>query len=537
MLRYAFRLHRWGMIGYTAVAALSTYVQSAAYVQAAGDSPAARAAFARSMGALAAQLTYLLPPPHRLDTLAGYVAWRAYGVLPLVLAIWAVAAAAGAVRGDEEKQLVDTWLAEGVSRARVVASRVAAFAGASLVATAAGGVFAMLGAARFDPLSPGAVAAQTLALWLFTLACFALCILVAQLVSTTRGAQMACAALLFVLYLCDVPGRTQHSLDWLSWVSPFGWYRASDALVPGGHLDLAGVVLSGAVAVLATVGAALAFARRDLRGALLARPTSVRRERDVRPSPLLAWPVARLLHRERLVLAGWAVAVAVMAVFMVSIAHGAVDSLLGVPSLRAFITRGAGGDPYRAFIATFWFGIAQLLIACFAIHVVSIWGADDTEGILAAELTTPRRRWAVIAERAAAATIGIALLVAIGSLATALTAAAAGTNLDAGGVLQASLLLVPFALTFAAVGAVADAQWPRAVVGVLGGLAFVSFMINELAPLMSWPSWVANLSVFQLYGVPLLLGVNWGGLWAMLAIVVLGFGLATLLIQRRDVVT
>jgi putative exporter of polyketide antibiotics len=537
MLRYAFRLHRWGMIGYTAVLAFSTYVQAAAYVQAAGNTAEGRATFARSMGALAAQLTYLLPPPHRLDTLAGYIEWRAYGVLPLALAIWAVAAAAGAVRGDEERQLVDSWLAEGVSRTRVVASRMAAFAAVSLIATAAGGVLAIAGAASYDPLSPGAVAGQTLALWLFAVACFALCFLVAQLAATTRGAQMAGAALIFVLYLCDVPGRTQQSLDWLSWVSPFRWYRATDVLVPGGHLDVAGVLLSAAVAIVATVLAALAFARRDVRAPLLSRPASARPERDVRPSPLLAWPVARLLYRERLVLLGWAVIVVLLAVFMVSISRGVVDSLLGLPSMRAFITRGTTGDPHRAFIATFWFGLAQLLIAGFAVHVVSIWGADDTEGILASELTTPRHRWAIVAERAAAATVGIALLVAAGSLTTALIAASSGTSLDAGGVLQASLLMVPFALTFAAVGAVADAQWPRAVVGVLGGLAFVSYMIFELAPFLNWPSWVSNLSVFRLYGTPLLTGVNWGGLWAMLAVVAVGFGLATLLMERRDVVT
>ncbi|HEY4025949.1 MAG TPA: hypothetical protein VGO86_05920, partial [Candidatus Dormibacteraeota bacterium] len=102
---------------------------------------------------------------------------------------------------------------------------------------------------------------------------------------------------------------------------------------------------------------------------------------------------------------------------------------------------------------------------------------------------------------------------------------------------QASWLLVPFALTFAAAGAVADAEWPRAVVGVLGILAFASFLIYELAGLMGWPSWVANLSVFQLYGTPLLTGVNWSGRWAMLAVVVVGFGLATLLMQRREVAT
>lgn len=536
MLRYAFRLHRWGLVGYGALLAFSTYVQSAAFQQSTGGTAAGRATFARSMNLLAAQLPYLLPPAHRLDTLAGYVAWRAYGAMPLVFAVWAVAAATGAVRGDEEKQLVDTWLARGISRARLVATRLGAFGAAALLATVVGGLFAMLGAASVEPLNAGAVAAQTFALWLFTITCFAICVLLAQLFATTRGAQMLCAAAMVVLYMLDVVGRTQPSLRWLAWLSPFTWYEATDVLVPGGHLDVAGVLLSAGVTLAAAALAALAFARRDVRGPLIERPAREQRVvADVAPSPLLGWPVARLLYRERTILLGWASILAVMAVFMVSITRSAVDSLLAVPGLRGFLTHGAGGDPYRAFIASFWFGFAQLLLAGFAIHLVSTWGADDTEGILASELSAPRHRWAVLLERAAAAVIGIVALVAIGSVSTYVAAAAAGTSLDVPGVVKASLLLVPFALTFAAVGAMAVAQWPRAVVGVLGGLAFLSYMVAELGPLLRWPAWVTNLSVFQLYGTPLLTGVNWGGLWAMAGVVVIGFAIATALLQRREV--
>jgi hypothetical protein len=41
--------------------------------------------------------------------------------------------------------------------------------------------------------------------------------------------------------------------------------------------------------------------------------------------------------------------------------------------------------------------------------------------------------------------------------------------------------------------------------------------------------------VFSLYGTPLTGGIDWVGLWIMSGITVAGFGLATVLIQRRDV--
>jgi putative exporter of polyketide antibiotics len=535
MLRNAFRLHRWGLIGYGVVLFISTYVQAAAFMQVAGTTAASRAAFARSMSSLAAQLSYILPQPFRLDTLAGYVQWRAYGPLALVVMIWAIAAAAGAVRGDEDKQLVDYWLAARVSRARLVASRLAAFGLASLVAAALGGLGYVAGAAPYESVSLGAVAGKTLSLWLFMLSVFALCYLVAQFIASIRGAQAAGTGVVVVLYLLDVLGRTNHSFDGLSWVSPFKWYDATTVLAPGGNLDAAGIALSVSAIAVGGVLSALVFARRDVRGALFALPHREAPARDVAPSLLLSWPVARLLYRQRWIVAGWALITAAMAVYMVGIAHSVVDSAISLPGMREFLTHSSGGDPYRGFIAAFWFGISQLLLAGFAVHLVSGWATDDTEGILTSVLSMPVHRWAVIAERAAAALAGTVVVVAVGSLAAAAMAAGVGTPLDTAAVFRASWLLIPFALTYAAVGAVASADFPRAAVGVLGVLAFLSFLVYELAPLLKWPAWAANLSVQQLYGTPFLTGVFWNGLWAMLAVVVVGFGLATLLMQRREV--
>ena len=537
MLRYAFRLHRWGWIGYGIVLLVGMSVQAAAFVQVAGSTAASRAAFAHDMGVLAAQLSYILPAPFRLDTLDGYVQWRAYGPFALVVMIWAIAAAAGAARGDEDRQLVDYWLAARVSRARVVASRLAAYGLASLAAAVLGALGFAVGVVRYESLNLGGLAGKTLTLWLLMLALFGLCYLVAQLVASTRAAQAAGAAVVVVLYLVDVLARSDHSFDGLAWVSPFKWYDATTVLAPGGHLDAAGVALSVALVVVTSVLSALAFMHRDVRGSLFPRRAREARAKDAAPSPLLAWPVARLLYRQRWIVVGWALGTGAMALYMVSIAHTVVDAAIGLPGMRDFLTHSSGGDPYRGFIAAFWFGIAQLLLAGFAVHLVSGWASDDTEGILTSVLSMPVHRWAVIGERFAAAVVGTGVVVAVGSLAAAATAAGVGTTLDAASVFRASWVLIPFTLTYAAVGAAASADFPRAAVGVLGMLAFASFLIYELGPLLQWPAWASDLSVQQLYGTPFLTGVFWNGLWAMVAVVIAGFGLAVLLMQRREVGT
>lgn len=534
MLRHALRLQRWGMVGFGFTFAVATLVNAAAYSQVAGSTAASRAEFARSMSALAPQVSYLYRLPYRLDTLAGYVQWRAYGAIELVVAVWAIVAAVRAARGDEEKGLIDSWLAAGISRPCLILSRLTGFGAAALVAAVGAGLGTLLGGAGYESISLARVAGATIALWLLMVTCFALCYLAAQLPAATRGAQGVAGAFIVLLYLLNAAARSQPSLGSVAWISPFKWYDATDVLAPGGRLNAAGVALSIAVTLGAAGLAALAFARRDVGGGLFARAVPTAKARDVPPSLALGWPVARLLYRQRGVLLAWALATVVLALFMVSIARTAVDSLIDVPGMRDDLAR-LGSDPYQAFIALFWFGIAQLLLAGFAIHLISGWASDDTEGVLEAVLSMPQQRSAVVIERAATAVVGVVVVVVVGSVTAALAAAASGTALDAAGVVRASWLLVPFALTFAAVGAVGSAWWPRAAVGVLALLAFVSFLIWEMTPLMGWPQWVGDLSVFQLYGTPLSAGIFWTGLWAMLGIVVAGFGGTLVAMRYRDV--
>src|SRR5258708_29712364 len=109
----ALRLGRWGIIGFGLVAFANAFLQAAGFYQVAGHTEAQRRAFGRSMSILAEQFTVIIPPPMSPETVGGYVQWRAFGFLAILFAIWGLASASGAARGDEERGLVPSVLAPG----------------------------------------------------------------------------------------------------------------------------------------------------------------------------------------------------------------------------------------------------------------------------------------------------------------------------------------------------------------------------------------------------------------------------------------
>jgi len=69
-IRLGLRLGRWGLLGFGAVGFIATFINAVGFYAVAGHTQAEREAFARSFAQIAAQLTVLLPPPTRLDTVA-----------------------------------------------------------------------------------------------------------------------------------------------------------------------------------------------------------------------------------------------------------------------------------------------------------------------------------------------------------------------------------------------------------------------------------------------------------------------------------
>ncbi len=535
LFRIALKQQTVGLVAMTAGGVLGGVLNALAFVQIAGTTPAERTAFAQQMTVLGAQLSYMLPTPVRIDTLGGYLEWRLFGSLPLVYGIWAAISASGSGRGDEERGLVEQWLAAGVGRARYLVARVAVFAAVAVVTTGVM-LLATLLSASGEPLAAGEMLAMGVNLVATTLCCYGMALVVAQLVTTRRGAGGIAAGLIIALFLVNGAARSA-DIGPIRWLSPFYFFERSRPLTANGALDVVGIAaLLGAALVLLAVGV-VAFARRDLGGTGL---PGIGRESRVTRSPsrdvLLRLPVLGPLRQQGVWIAAWLVGFVALSASLISITRTIVDSLTSseVPFLRAYFER-AGLSVYDSFVGVMWLSSATLLLSIYAILQVASWSADDAEGRLATILSAPVSHGRVIVERLATLLVAVALIAAASSVAVYVVAAGQGITLDGGRVVLAAALLLTIPFAFGSIGQFVSASRPRIAVLALSAVAVSSYFVQQFLPLFGWPDWVANLSLYNLYGMPMSGEIRWGGVAGLVGIGAVATALSVAALRRRDV--
>jgi ABC-2 type transport system permease protein len=535
LIRIALKQQTVGVISLALVVAIGGVLNTVAFVQIAGTTPAERAAFAQQMSLLGAQLSYMLPVPVRIDTLAGYLEWRWFGTLVVIFGIWAALSASGSGRGDEERGLVEQWLAAGVGRARYLVTRVAVFAAIATVVIGAMQLSILLSAGG-EPLSAGDLVAMGVNLLAATLCCYGIALVIAQLVTTRRAAGGIAAGLFIALFLINGAGRTA-DIGAVRWLSPFYLFERSRPLTEGGALDLVSIgALLGAGVVLLAIGV-VTFARRDLGGTAL--PGTSRESRGTRsPSrdPLLRLPVLGPLRQQRIWVAAWLVGFVALSASLISITRTIVDSLTSseVPFLRAYFER-AGLSVYESFVGVIWLSTATLLLSIYAIIQVASWSADDAEGRLATILSAPVSHARVILERLATLLIAVGLIVAAASVAVYMVAAGQGIPLGGGRVALAATLLLTIPFAFGSIGQFVSASRPRVAVVALSAVAVFSYFVQQFVPLFGWPDWVANLSLYTLYGTPMSGDIKWAGVAGLVGIGTVATAASLVALRRRDV--
>jgi ABC-2 type transport system permease protein len=533
----AWRLHQRGLVGFTVGGFLISLLYGGAFLQAAGSTAASQAAFGHSVSLVAKQFAFIVPVPVHPETLGGYEQYKWLAGAIVMMMIWAAIAGVGVGRGDEERGITEQWIAGGVSRTRLLLARSTAFGLVLLVACFASvlGISAVAPAVHQDPnLAGGVLKALSMAAGLF--ACYAIALLISQLPAERPTATALGVGAPVLLLIVNGIADTVDSASWIGVVSPFHWMERTSSAAPGGSFDL-GATLGLAVAAAILLGVAIPiFGRRDIGSGLFnwGRRTATA-VRLASRNPMLRRPFLEGLWEQRVGLAVWTVSTLLLGAVMVSVTKSVADALFTDPRLAAVFQQGTAGSLYASLLGLIWFGFALLLLASYAVVQVSRWAAQDQEGRVEMLLSTPVSRSRVIVERALEFAIASLLIVVGGYLGVAASLPSSGLKLDGGNLLTATFLLWPFALAFGGLGVAVASRWPRIAVPFLATFAAIEYFLGDLAPLFKLPDWMANLSVFHLYGNPITGATPWTPAVSMLLVFLLGFGAALILMQRRDV--
>ena len=182
-------------------------------------------------------------------------------IVPLAVGYLAVRSIASGLSGAAENGRLDVLLSAPLSRRKLVAADLSATAVELAAVLAVTLILAELGSAISGAgLSFGSALAGFANVWPLGLLAAGLGVIATGFSLRTSVVTGAVAGVLVAMYIVDLAGRLDTSLDWIRYVSVFRYYgnAIEDGIDP---LSSAGVVT--AAALLAGVGSLL-FERRDL---------------------------------------------------------------------------------------------------------------------------------------------------------------------------------------------------------------------------------------------------------------------------------
>jgi ABC-2 type transport system permease protein len=200
-----------------------------------------------------------------LTSPAGYLGSSVFGLLvPLLVAVLAIAWGTRAVAGDEEAGTLELLLAHPVGRTRLALQRFAALAAALVLVGAVLWLvlLAIAGPAELEGVTVAEFGAATTQLALFGACLGALAFAVGAATGRRALALGVSAGVAVLAYLANGVFPQVQGLEWTRDVSPWHWYLGGEPLKNG--LQAGDALLLLAVTLVLVAAGTLVFNRRDV---------------------------------------------------------------------------------------------------------------------------------------------------------------------------------------------------------------------------------------------------------------------------------
>lgn len=483
--------------------------------------------------------------PVDVESPLGYTVYK-YSLTLALPAIWGLLAGSRLLRGEEERGSLDVLLSLPRSRARVAFEKVAALGTALLlmglligVFTWLGGVSANLGFTFSDALLLG------LDVSLVTASFAAIALFVSQFTREPGPAAGFTGAFFGLAILLNSIHLVVPSAENIARISPVYYFGLSKPLLSNyGTNPGAMLVLFGMSVVFTLAGVAL-FLARDVGASIQLLPaagaTSSARRRRL---PTRDWTLRSVYARSLRVLAfptlWWALSLGFFGVLFTLLTKQMEQDLVEAFQGNSFgnvLSKLTGSDfaTNAGFLAII-FAELPLVFTIFALIQANNWASDEENGRYELVLATPESRRRLMLGRYAAFVTSLLVQAVVLLVGVLVAAATQDLALDFGHLLAAVAGILPIALVVGSVGYLI-ATWVRsgAVTGILGTLLGASFAVQLLISIYNWPDWTQRLSIFTLYGNPLVSGLDWGNMIALVAVAAVALLLAVWRFAGKDI--
>ena len=462
----------------------------------------------------------------RLQTVAGFTAFKISMTLMILGAVWGLLTSTRLLRGEEDNGRWELLLAGQTTR-RGAAAQALAGLGAGVVTlwTVAAMITVVTGLSSQVDIAAGPALYFALAMVSTALMFLAVGAVTSQLSATRRQAAASAAVILGVCYAVRMVADAGVGLHGLIWASPLGWVEQLQALTAPRPLALVPIVLLTAVLIATAVHLA---GGRDVGASIL--PDRAGGRSHLR---LLSNPIGLTARLVRPTVIGWWVAIALSAMLYGLVARSASASITGSSVHQVLSKLGARGTGTQAVLGV-CFLVVAILVGFVAAGQITSARSEESEGHLDHLVVRPVSRSAWFGGRLVVATS----VLVIGGLAAGVFAWL-GTASQHSGVslvtlLDAGVNLVPPAIAILGVGALTLGVWPRAASVVVYAVLGWSLLVVIVGGFGTAGHWILDTSVFHQMASAPAVPPDWKANGAMLAIGIVAALIGGLAFRLRD---
>ena len=462
-------------------------------------------------------LRVILGPLLAPTSTGGLVAWRMGSIMVIVLGLATTFTVVRRTRAEEQHDRGMLVLAAPVGRAAPVTS---ALAVAAVLDGAAATTIALAMLALGQPAGGAVLLGAVVGASAWSLGCAAA--VVAQVASTSKGANGAAAALVAVAFLLRALGEL--TAGWLLWVNPLAWVAKAAPFADARPWVVALPIAAGAA--LGSVAAWGATVREFGTGLIPARPHP---SRPVGATPLaLAWRLERV-----------SVAVTIGAAACYSVAIGSVVGLFtsfikSSPQFEQFLVRLGGTHVLEDAFTTSMAIFGAIAISGWAVSMVLRLHAEEVRGRVTVLVAGAATRDSVFGGFSATA---------IGSAVVGLLCFGAGLGVGRAAVdrhlgsfskgLAAGAVTVPAALVLVAVAMLAVGASARTAPLAWAGVVWCA-IVAVIGSFLGVPRVVVDTSPFWHVPAQPLHGAWWVPCVLLLAVSALIMAVALVGFRRRE---